>query len=328
MPPSTPRETHSRSSGSTEGRRKRYSLRIEFLDDDDDDFFEQGHATVERQRRRSTPAASAVRSRATTGPDHSRESGRRPRHTTTNSSTEAVVGVEGNRNGSSMPVQPPLVERSRHTGTTRPRAPQTSAYGDEAFFTAVETQLSQAFDGMSMRDPPEGVDLSERFARQMSMGNTEHTRGHPNSYMNAATQTATSRHSGFNPLYRPAAPVPPFMRSTDQDEAHRSSAIEEAYNNGFFAGQRSATMHSYNSQRDTQPPIQHRSPSPSPLPTRSRSIYERESTGRQHREQPQPQSRGLRSLFPFAWGAARERAPSPSPPPRSRNSGRDPRHRR
>ncbi|KAI1101738.1 hypothetical protein F4804DRAFT_354238 [Jackrogersella minutella] len=100
MPSSSSRETKSHSSRHTDEepkRRKRYSLRIEFLDDEDDER-ERSRETGHRRRRPHKDAASPSPQRtATPAPSRPQPSSQRRRRAST-SSTAAVLGT-GSRSG-------------------------------------------------------------------------------------------------------------------------------------------------------------------------------------------------------------------------------------
>ncbi|KAI0836423.1 hypothetical protein F5Y06DRAFT_305396 [Hypoxylon sp. FL0890] len=365
MPSSPSHESHSRSSRSVDRelkRRKRYSLRIEVLDDDDDD---EDDEVSDRRRKgadhpsRSTKGTPTSRSGADGRREHPQETSRKSRQ----ASVRSITAVVGSNNPSSTSVQPPPSERDRRD-SSKQRGPRPSWQGSEDYVTAAE--LSEAFNQrMSMRDRDE-AELPRNFARQSSIrdqddtgersSSSSHRRKKP-SYKHAYTQTdlkGLDAYSIYGPFYPPPALGIPFVRSPGPGE--QFNAEMAAYNNGFLLGRQLASSHmpqpqhynphvpppapppsvsSLSQHTDIQPPqpspvqqppSRRASSSPRSPPTHDRDRRQ-SSSSRQNRkaseEQQQPQS-WRASLQNWVTRARCE----PSTPPRSgsHSSGRS--HRR
>ncbi|KAI0888111.1 uncharacterized protein GGS22DRAFT_155102 [Annulohypoxylon maeteangense] len=230
----------SRSTGEEPKRRKRYSLRIEFLDDDDDIEFERSREAARQQRRSEQGFASSPR--ASNGrPENPRETSQRSRQASV-SSTAAAIGTGNRRVSAPMSARPPSA-RGRYEGT-RSHASHTGQREENP--TPTVEQLTQDFDRhMTVQDRSDS-DLPSRFQRQMSL---RHSPPPPNphrdrkpSRKHAYTQTDL-RGLGWSTLnlsHRPATPIPAFLHAHSSPTTHDHRTIEAVYREGFEAGQRSA----------------------------------------------------------------------------------------
>ncbi len=209
MPQSSSSNSHSRLPRSPEEprRRKRYSLRIEFLDDDEDDELDRVREMAERRGGRSVREASAVRNRDRVEPDRSRAGDRRSRRTST-SSTAAVVG--------SRPPPPSSPERQQEA-----RQPDVG-------------QLSEGVDRMSLIHHDEAAlpELLEQMSIHERERNTRRERPSSNEWgQNATTQTSIR---GYDP-YSASTPPPP-RRPSARGQRPRDRSVESAYLDGFLRG--------------------------------------------------------------------------------------------
>ncbi|KAI0138985.1 hypothetical protein F4776DRAFT_45449 [Hypoxylon sp. NC0597] len=247
-----PRSRSNRTFDREHKRPKRYSLRIELLDDDDDDEVEQDRNST-GQPSRLTRGTSTPRRDIDARQKHPQRTGRRSRRASV-SSTTAVVG---DRNLSSTSVRPPLSEQGRREGTTS-SSTRPSRQGSKDHVAAAD--LSEAFNQhMSMRDRDE-ADLPQRFERQMSIqdvgsagrrsGPNNHRKRGNLSYKHAYAQTdirGLEAHIIFAPLYPAPIPNPLFTRSPASG-GHPNAEVA-AYNNGFFLGRQLASAHILQPQR-------------------------------------------------------------------------------
>ncbi|KAI1458177.1 hypothetical protein F4805DRAFT_150217 [Annulohypoxylon moriforme] len=318
---------YSRSTGEEPKRRKRYSLRIEFLDDDDDIELDRSLETAARRRRSNQRSSSSPRT--SNGPsENARDPSQRSRRTSVNS-IAAVIGP-GNRGGPPLTTARPPSARGRHEAT-RTHANHTNQHEGNPVPTV--EQLSEDFNRhMSVRDRSD-PDLTERFQQQMSLNDAEPSPPHNHrsrrtSQKSAYTQTDL-RGLGWSTLnldQRPPTPIPAFLHphSSNSSQDHRN--IEAVYREGFEAGRRSATsQHRTNTHSSPLiPPVPSPAPAPArqggaapypyispprpisrqgtPIPSsaRNRPADNRSRTrSRERQEQPQQQqqSRGLRQLF-------------------------------
>ncbi|KAI1410427.1 hypothetical protein F5Y13DRAFT_202220 [Hypoxylon sp. FL1857] len=351
------RDSRSRSSRSVDRElkhHKRYSLRIEFLDDDEDDELDDKKRKAAVRSSRSTQASptSHIGARGETG--HPLERTRRRSRRASIGSTTAVVGRHDPSSTSARTIHP---ERNRRGGT-RSGGTRSSSQEENDYVTADE--LSKAFnENMTMRDRDE-VELPQHFERHMSIRDGDDSREHSSSsthnkkkhsYKHANAQTdvkGLSAYIAFNPFYPPPTPSSPFLRSPGPGGEHLNAEIA-AYNNGFLLGRHlalsQAPQHPYYDVHAPPPPpsalssLHHPDPQPpQPLPVRRPSISassplrpasardrgrNQSSSNIQHRERPedQPEPQGWRFNFlPWMYRSRRE----PSPPPRlgSRSSRR------
>ncbi|KAI1374356.1 hypothetical protein F4677DRAFT_165259 [Hypoxylon crocopeplum] len=364
---SSSRESRTYSSRSSEGERKhrkRYSLRIEFLDDEENEL-DRSSGTASRESRRSTD-----RSHADAESRRPEQANRRRKAASTSSSTAGVVGT-GDRRDLPQGPRPAAADRDPRPRTGA-RDMRASVHGDEDYFSAVGDHLSEIYDrNMSMRDR-DGQDLLERFERQMSMrdrdGNNPDRRRGPHksrqkpAYRPAATQTNTRAHGSYAsfsaPMYPPLpVPGPPFTQYPGPNLGFLDGTVQDAYFHGFREGQRLAAQ----MQQPYIPAYPHPHPPPPPpppQPSRPASLptpppepgiqppqplsnrgRDQPSGNQQQQQQQQQQWRLPRSIFPSFFGGgggggggAREQEQGPRPRPRrsseSRSSVRSHRHRR
>ncbi|KAI1440282.1 hypothetical protein F5Y02DRAFT_432464 [Annulohypoxylon stygium] len=230
----------SRSTVDEPKRRKRYSVRIEFLDDDDDMEIDGRREPTHRQRSSQGPSSSQRRE-ATNQPERSGTS-QYSRRTST-SSTSAVVGsVDRNGTSQSLPARPPSArsqhERARsHVSNTDQRR--------ESHAPTVE-QLSRDFNRrLSVRDRSD-ADLPTRFQHQMSL-NDHHisTTSLPVPHR-PKTQKPPPKHAdtqtdlqglGWSSLHLPTTAIP--------NPGHPEQCqlnIEAAFRKGVEEGKRQASL--------------------------------------------------------------------------------------
>ncbi|OTA61614.1 hypothetical protein K449DRAFT_382982 [Hypoxylon sp. EC38] len=358
MPHSPSHGSHSRSDRPVDReprRPKRYSLRIEFLDDDGDDV-EKDRGSANHPRR-SNQGTSNSRMSAGTRPEHPQETGRRSRQASV-SSTTAVVG---GRNPSSTSIRPLPSEQERRETTTS-RGTRPSLQPGEDYVTAAE--LSETFNPhISMRGRDE-AGLPQQFERHMSIRDRRDTGRHSSSnsyrkrgnvpYKHACTQTdigGLEAHILFSPLYPGSIPRPIFTRSPRSGEPLSAEII--AYNNGILLGRQLASAHILQPQRrgsyappppppsvtsssrrsDVQPPqpLSARRPStgasPSPRSLSARDSHGQSSPSIPHHERSgvQQQPQGWHFHVP-SWPSRSRSEPLPPRQSGSRSSTRS--HRR
>ncbi|KAI2464728.1 hypothetical protein F4781DRAFT_436127 [Annulohypoxylon bovei var. microspora] len=338
----------SRSTGEEPKRRKRYSLRIEFLDDDEDFELDGSRDTIHRQKR-SDRGASSSRGTSNGQPEHSRETRRRPRRASV-CSTAAVIG-SGNRSDPPLTSTPPSSDRGRREGTRLDASHTSQRKGNN--LPTIE-QLSQDFSRkMSVQDRSE-TDLPDRFQRQMSLRDhdpiaersTSHNRRSKKpSRKSAYTQTdiwGVGMFSTPDPFRRPSTSSTPYPGPFPLNQDYLN--IESVYLEGFHAGKRqAAAQHAHlspivppapapapaRSTTTTWPEIQPPQPmrcrprapertTPSPAPPSARDQPRAKRSGAQQREpQEQPRQQQQRWYQNLLSRGARE----PSPPP-SRSGSR------
>ncbi|KAI1141745.1 hypothetical protein F5Y05DRAFT_423441 [Hypoxylon sp. FL0543] len=361
MLPSPSRDSGSRSSQSVDRElkhRKRYSLRIEFLDDEDDEVDDRKKGGDD-QPGRSTRSPPTSRRRADEDTGHLRQAGRQSRR----ASLDSTTAVVGHRNLPSKSARTPQSKRDRRestrSGSMRPSSHRVIDDGTAA-------ELEEAFDHhMSLRDRDE-AELPRDFERQLSIqdrgdprersSSSKQSRKKP-SYRHAYAQTdmkGLGSHVAFNPFYPAPALGSQFARTPGFGEAHLNAEMA-AYNNGFLLGRQLASsqllqQQNYGARTPPPPPPPSVASSschpdiqpPQPLPVqrpsistssslRPASVHDRirgqSRSNREHRklseEKQQPQ--GWRFNFPN-WVSLGRREPSPPPRSGSRSSGRS--HRR
>ncbi|KAL7622433.1 hypothetical protein AAE478_007938 [Parahypoxylon ruwenzoriense] len=285
-----------------ESRRcKRYSLRIEFLDDDDAAAEnhsakherpqrQQQQQQQDRQTKRSGKRTSGIRS-STANVEIEEEPDARSRRSSVCSSTDAVIGT-GSRQDDS-PVAAPQLSHKRNSS----RAPR-QRHSD------IEDQLAEYFARQaSFRDRYVERDergLPQRFARQMSLRDQEGPardpkdrkqhktapsspflrlpRYNPN-YTSSSTQT-DSRYSvprrehessirppilGHDSLQPPRrSPGPNQGAAAATSPIDPRALVDRAYNDGFLAGQRMAAAMAGHDGRQRRGAIS-RSSAPTPV---------------------------------------------------------------
>ncbi|KAI1769282.1 hypothetical protein GGR53DRAFT_527554 [Hypoxylon sp. FL1150] len=223
MPPSSANNSHvrlPRSSDEYRRRSKRYSLRIEIMDDDELAEIDRAREAGDRRDRRRAREPSVARSRDDADPDRPRSSERRARRVST-SSTAAVVG-RGNPSPSSRPE-------------SRQDANRTSARSHDE---------GAIFPGISERPSSSRVPGPSSSAAN---NNNRRTR-------NASTQTLYSGHNRNHNLDGPAPasarhlndPISWYTAASRPAGRDGSSSLQSAYFDGFLMGQRLA--------REAQPP--------------------------------------------------------------------------
>ncbi|KAI1208220.1 uncharacterized protein F4807DRAFT_156132 [Annulohypoxylon truncatum] len=303
----------SRSTGEEPKRVKRYSLRIEFLDDDDDIEFDRRREAAHRRRRSNQGSSSSPRT-SNGQSEHPQETSQRSRRTSA-SSTNAVVGSV-NRSGPPPSAARPPSARGWHEGT-RPHTIHTSQRG-ENHSTTVE-QLSRDFTRqMSVQDCSD-ADLPERFQRQMSLGDHGSTAERPSSHRPRIRQPSCKdayaqtdlRGLGWSTLNLPHHRSP-ALASASLHPVHPSQGNPNTEAKFVAAKHRTDTHLSpliphapARSTTTTWPTIKPpqpipRQPTPMPSPARSQRSASRSGSQRSERQE-QPKRKSLLPRF-FSHG--------------------------
>ncbi|KAI2609977.1 uncharacterized protein GGS25DRAFT_520780 [Hypoxylon fragiforme] len=278
--PSSSHEAHphpSRSRSTNEPKRgKRYSLRIEFLDDDDEEEEQNErnrHAATTRQpsissRGRGRRPSTTQLDIATTGRDRPLEGNPHPQklkeQTPISSSTEAVLGSRReHRNRSPLSHTAPAPV-DRHTSRARDKSRDTRRKEDD-HHTITASDLSQAIrvpaaatsaveknNTPAERPPP----TRERHNRPSHPRSTSHkhpassssssSSSHPSQSQSPPHSSSSSSSKHKNPPHFPPEPqpipAPPPSRSSHRSQQEWEDLIDAAYQRGLAEGKRQAML--------------------------------------------------------------------------------------